>query len=347
MAAEPVPRGAERGRAQADRSSGSLRRVSRAGDGASGKGCMFSRQIGGGQAAVGSVPARDAVEGGEDERRCEPGVDSLEFARPHSFVDHIAESGFVGITPLQDGVAARFGQMAPFMDEDTGKLRVVGDHTDMGPDERGEPFSWSRVRHRVARICRRSLEGGRGSVDDRPQDVLLRRDVRIEAGALDVERPGDVADAGRRVPALAEETARHALDRPASGTGFDYHVFPSYLTFVRRPYALPRATVKWCVWPGPGPRAERVQLIGGVVRAAPQGRGEPPGDDDDDRDPPAETRGNGGEAENRPDPGRAEEQQGGQPDDQAVRIERRRCDDRRETEAREALATAATECREY
>src|SRR5438094_5919266 len=53
--------------------------------------------------------------------------------------------------------------------------------------------------HDALPICRigRVLERGRGVIDDRPEDILLGGDVGVEAGALDVECAGDVANARR------------------------------------------------------------------------------------------------------------------------------------------------------
>ena len=60
------------------------------------------------------------------------------------------------------------------------------------------------------------VEGGDltegGALDDRPQHVLLRGDVCVQAGALDVERPGDVAHARPGIAMLTEERAGDVLD---------------------------------------------------------------------------------------------------------------------------------------
>ena len=75
------------------------------------------------------------------------------------------------------------------------------------------------------------LEVGRGPIDDREEDVLLRRDVGVQAGALDVEGLGDVADARRRVAVRVEQLAGHLVDLAPPRTGLDHR--RSYLTIVR------------------------------------------------------------------------------------------------------------------
>ena len=67
------------------------------------------------------------------------------------------------------------------------------------------------------------LEPGRRPLDDRPQDFLLRGDVGVQAGALHVQRAGDVADARARVAVLVEERTRRVLDL-APATGLDHPV---------------------------------------------------------------------------------------------------------------------------
>ena len=69
-------------------------------------------------------------------------------------------------------------------------------------------------RTRVGRLDRvgGGLEAGGRPLDDRPQDVLLRGDVGVQAGALDVDRARDVADARARVAVLVEERAGRVLD---------------------------------------------------------------------------------------------------------------------------------------
>jgi hypothetical protein len=85
----------------------------------------------------------------------------------------------------------------------------------------------------VGRTICGELERRRGSVDDRPEEVFLRRDVGVEAGTLDVERPGDVADAGRSVAVDVEQLARHRVDLAPPRAGLDHLGFASYLTIVR------------------------------------------------------------------------------------------------------------------
>jgi hypothetical protein len=54
-------------------------------------------------------------------------------------------------------------------------------------------------------------------LDDRRQHRLLGGDVAVEAAALEVQGLGDVAHAGRRVAAGAEQGAGHVLDLPSPG----------------------------------------------------------------------------------------------------------------------------------
>jgi len=61
------------------------------------------------------------------------------------------------------------------------------------------------------------------ALDDRPQDFLLRGYVRVQAGALDVHGPSDVAHARPRVPLFMEEGAGRVLDLLATG-GLDHPV---------------------------------------------------------------------------------------------------------------------------
>jgi hypothetical protein len=61
------------------------------------------------------------------------------------------------------------------------------------------------------------LETRRDAVDDRAEYVLLRRDVRVEAGPADVEGLRDVADARGRVAVPAEQVAGRVLDGAATG----------------------------------------------------------------------------------------------------------------------------------
>ena len=62
------------------------------------------------------------------------------------------------------------------------------------------------------RPVERRLEIAGRALDDRPQEVLLGRDMGVQAGALDVEGAGDVADAGRGVAVRVEQLARRVVD---------------------------------------------------------------------------------------------------------------------------------------
>src|SRR5438094_10046283 len=78
--------------------------------------------------------------------------------------------------------------------------------------------------HDALPICRigRVLERGRGVIDDRPEDILLGGDVGVEAGALDVECAGDVANARRRVAVGVEQLAGDLVDLATAGARFDH-----------------------------------------------------------------------------------------------------------------------------
>jgi hypothetical protein len=54
-------------------------------------------------------------------------------------------------------------------------------------------------------------------LDDGRQHRLLGGDVGVQAAALEVQRPGDVAHAGRGVAAGAEQGAGHVLDLAPPG----------------------------------------------------------------------------------------------------------------------------------
>jgi len=101
------------------------------------------------------------------------------------------------------------------MDEHAGALDVVGDDLDMRSNQRDEMGARAGAEGAgVVRLCvvGSGLEAVRGPLDDRPQDVLLRRDVGVEAGALDVHGPRDVAHAGPRIPVLVEQGAGGVFD---------------------------------------------------------------------------------------------------------------------------------------
>src|SRR4029078_8901896 len=97
---------------------------------------------------------------------------------------------------------------------------VVRDGLDVGLDEGGEPVDRVAAGRVAERLVRAPLEGGRRRGDDPPEDVLLRRNVGVEAGALDVERAGDVADARGRVAVRVEQLAGNLLALAPPGTCF-------------------------------------------------------------------------------------------------------------------------------
>ena len=68
-----------------------------------------------------------------------------------------------------------------------------------------------------ARRIRGGLEPGGDAIYDRPEHVLLRGHVRVQARTADIQHASDVADARRRVALLAEELARRILDGAAPG----------------------------------------------------------------------------------------------------------------------------------
>ena len=125
-----------------------------------------------------------------------------------------------------DLVAAGLREVAPLGDEDAGSLRVDRDDLDVRLDERREPI------HRVAgralgkRGVGGRLERRRRPIDDRPEEVLLGGHVGVEAGALHVERSGDVADARRRVAVGVEQLSGDRVDRPPPAAGLDRQASP-------------------------------------------------------------------------------------------------------------------------
>jgi hypothetical protein len=77
------------------------------------------------------------------------------------------------------------------VDEDAGPLDVVGDDADVGADQRDQvdaraerPPPGSAASTIVAPASKRVAS----PLDDGPEDVLLRGDVGVQAGALDVRR---------------------------------------------------------------------------------------------------------------------------------------------------------------
>ncbi len=96
------------------------------------------------------------------------------------------------------------------MDEHRRLAHVVGRDADMGAHER--PQSVHRIGGRRRGGRRSAFEPGCDPIDDRPQELFLRGDVRVQAWAADVERARDVADARRRVAVPAEQVAGRILD---------------------------------------------------------------------------------------------------------------------------------------
>jgi hypothetical protein len=95
-------------------------------------------------------------------------------------------------------------------------------------NEGGQPIHRVAVGRVANRCVCRPLEGGCGSIDDRPQDVFLRGDVGVETGTLDVECFRDVADGRRRVAVGVEQLARHFIDLATPAAGLDHaHLLPN------------------------------------------------------------------------------------------------------------------------
>ena len=170
--------------------------------------------------AIGSIPGDEPVERGQDVGGGRDRVDRDERAGLDAVADRLAEARLVGVATPRDVVAPAAIERAPLVDEDAGPLDVVGDDPDVGPDERDQVDA--RAEHERARVGRldgvgRGLEPGGRPLDDRPQDFLLRGDVGVQAGALDVDRARDVAHARPRVAMLVEERACRVFDRLPAG----------------------------------------------------------------------------------------------------------------------------------
>jgi len=67
------------------------------------------------------------------------------------------------------------------------------------PDEGLEPLDDGPLPGRLPCFVGDSLEAIRSAPDDRPQDILFRGDVGIQAGTPDVQSAGDVANARSRI----------------------------------------------------------------------------------------------------------------------------------------------------
>ncbi len=153
--------------------------------------------------SVRPVPVGHAVHGRQDEDGGDRGVGGLELAGGDALADDPLEVALVG------GAGAGHGQ------EDLGPVASTGHHSHVGADHgpqalRGRPRPVRDRPHGGVEAVRRLL-------DDGGEHRLLGGDVGVEAAALQVEGLGDVAHAGGRVAAVAEQGAGHVLDlAPAS-----------------------------------------------------------------------------------------------------------------------------------
>jgi phosphate ABC transporter permease subunit PstA len=128
------------------------------------------------------------------------------------------------LTGMILAMARAAGEVAPLGHEHARSLRLCCDDLDMCLDERGQPFDGVGAVGLLGRSIRRHLERGGRPVDDRPEEIFLGRDVGVEAGALDVERPGDVADARRCVAVCTEQLARHVVDLAPPRAGLEHQL---------------------------------------------------------------------------------------------------------------------------
>ena len=161
-----------------------------------------------------AIPLSD----GQDERRGHRGVNGLEGPGCHAVRDDAPEPQLVRVAATGDLRASVARERPPLVHEDARPLDVVGHDRHVRLRQRGQPRGVA-----VVRVGARSQGGVRGRLEprrrplhDRPEDVLLGRDVRVEARALDVERPGDVAHARTGVATLAKERAGHVIDLAAT-----------------------------------------------------------------------------------------------------------------------------------
>ena len=143
------------------------------------------------------------------------GIGQREGARSDAVGDRRPEARLVGVAAFEHGLAPLLGQVAPLVDEHRRLADVLGHHVHVGADEPGEEIVG------IAGFGGRCVGGrfeARGDpIDDRPEHVLLRGDVGVQARAADIEHAGDVADARCRVALLAEELAGRILDGAAPG----------------------------------------------------------------------------------------------------------------------------------
>src|SRR5688572_16727036 len=112
--------------------------------------------------------------------------------------------------------------MPPLGDEYAGAPGIRGDNLDVRLDERGEAVDGIAIG--CVRRCTvgSALERGRSAIDDRPEDILLRGNVGVEARALDVERARNVPDRRRRIAVRVEQLAGNLVDLPAARALLDH-----------------------------------------------------------------------------------------------------------------------------
>lgn len=177
-----------------------------------------------GEPATRVVPGGDAIEGRQEDRRRDGRIGDPERSAGHAGLDVAAEARFVGVSSTQDGGAALGAKRSPLVDEHGGLADVRHEDRDVGPDERAQGFDCvagaAGLDLRFGGV-RRDFEPACCAVDDGPEDVLLGGDVGIQARALDLEGPRDVADARARVAVRPEEVAGDVLDGAAAGD-FDH-----------------------------------------------------------------------------------------------------------------------------
>jgi hypothetical protein len=157
----------------------------------------------------------DAVHGREDEDGGHPGVGGRQLPRGDALADHPLEVPLVGGAGAGHGLATLRGQEGPLEQEDLGPVAAGGHHPHVGADH-GPQALGGRPRP-VGERPHGGVEALGGLLDDGGQHRLLGGDVGVEAAALQVEGLGDVAHAGGRVAAVAEERAGHVLDLAPAG----------------------------------------------------------------------------------------------------------------------------------
>ena len=184
----------------------------------------------GAESAVRLVPAGDPVQGAEQERGGD--VRDRWFGMPRSRCP--PRSGR-GTAPRRHPGAGRSPrgvrrEMAPLGHEDAGSLRVGRDRPRHGPDQGRKPSTGSsRSPRRAAAAADRSASP---PIDDRPEHVLLRRDVGVHAGAPGCRAPWRCR--GRSSPrSRSRGTARSPPRRSRAVARHSRSRCHSYLTIVR------------------------------------------------------------------------------------------------------------------